>query len=829
MMNVQSPGTTNPNAQRVGLYDFHGHMRDQKLHDRVITEQECAVNHQQLSVYRPYPIISQVVSPNALAQHVENYSDLESRVLLRHRFDQQAKYCETAGERSATDKAIGASGEQAADLANTTAATEKNCYELKRWDNRVLETQGYRSDKKFPKNSRHSICINGKSNTSPNHTGLCSYSLPNRSYALSVHLNGPDAGSDPCAFSSPRTLSSICATSPAAYENCQLQVTRREQSNSIASSTLTSCGSYFNSHAAGGRSHNFSQPPAQYNVHEQPYDEIGNSHFYQNVPTEQRITSATCKSSVSSELQPYTDRCTRSPAPVASEVRFKLESTAVEEVIRPGVCDKMPGSQPMTIAYTGTTGVTQPATGRHVVDILADNQGDLIKTDSPNFLCTPLPQHWRVNKSLQTPFKVVALSDIPDGTPVSVMAGNDENYSAELRNATATMKGCVARFNDLRFLGRSGRGKSFNLTITVFSHPPQVATYQRAIKITVDGPREPRRHRQKQLEEKGVLFPDGFHLRRNQTYPNQIDPNRMITGGTSGWGYTQAQLPYLTQSHHARVQSAARAGNIGNVTPGSLSQSGSITPPGGLNMIKREESHGSGHLSSGNGTGCNNGSGNDSLTIRFSEVHLERFANRSFVYPGSAGFTGYEGAMLPAVSHSQSASNPYGTSHTATAVAPYFYPAALYPAGNLASYNSVGQNYEGNGNSGVNNSSSNNNNNTSCAGSGNVNNNNVDSNDTTSPTTTGRVRAGGSSVGSEGDISSTLSPGNGSVRDDGQHVVDGAISLLIPERWGHQNGAAATIEAVTRAQRNRSLDHHHVRSAAVNPGSGLHEDVWRPY
>ncbi|CAI9622732.1 unnamed protein product [Staurois parvus] len=39
------------------------------------------------------------------------------------------------------------------------------------------------------------------------------------------------------------------------------------------------------------------------------------------------------------------------------------------------------------------------------------------------------------------------------------MAGNDENYSAELRNATAAMKSQVARFNDLRFVGRSGRGK----------------------------------------------------------------------------------------------------------------------------------------------------------------------------------------------------------------------------------------------------------------------------------------------------------------------------------------------------------------------------------
>ena len=38
----------------------------------------------------------------------------------------------------------------------------------------------------------------------------------------------------------------------------------------------------------------------------------------------------------------------------------------------------------------------------------------------------------------------------------------------------------------------SHSGKSFNLTITVGTNPAQVATYQKAIKVTVDGPREPR-------------------------------------------------------------------------------------------------------------------------------------------------------------------------------------------------------------------------------------------------------------------------------------------------------------------------------------------------
>ena len=35
-------------------------------------------------------------------------------------------------------------------------------------------------------------------------------------------------------------------------------------------------------------------------------------------------------------------------------------------------------------------------------------------------------------------------------------------------------------------------GKMLCLTVNVGTHPPQVATYSRAIKVTVDGPREPR-------------------------------------------------------------------------------------------------------------------------------------------------------------------------------------------------------------------------------------------------------------------------------------------------------------------------------------------------
>uniref|UniRef100_A0A803JJ87 Runt-related transcription factor n=1 Tax=Xenopus tropicalis TaxID=8364 RepID=A0A803JJ87_XENTR len=176
---------------------------------------------------------------------------------------------------------------------------------------------------------------------------------------------------------------------------------------------------------------------------------------------------------------------------------------------------------------------------RTVVDVLADHAGELVRTDSPNFLCSVLPSHWRCNKTLPVAFKVVALGDVPDGTVVTVMAGNDENYSAELRNASAVMKNQVARFNDLRFVGRSGRGKSFTLTITVFTSPTQVATYHRAIKVTVDGPREPRRHRQK-LEEQSKPFSDRFSDLR-QTFRVQPNSNPRATLTNTNPFSSQAQ------------------------------------------------------------------------------------------------------------------------------------------------------------------------------------------------------------------------------------------------------------------------------------------------
>lgn len=43
---------------------------------------------------------------------------------------------------------------------------------------------------------------------------------------------------------------------------------------------------------------------------------------------------------------------------------------------------------------------------RSMVEVLADHPGELVRTDSPNFLCSVLPTHWRCNKTLPIAFKV---------------------------------------------------------------------------------------------------------------------------------------------------------------------------------------------------------------------------------------------------------------------------------------------------------------------------------------------------------------------------------------------------------------------------------------
>ncbi|KAI3379919.1 hypothetical protein SNEBB_006187 [Seison nebaliae] len=114
---------------------------------------------------------------------------------------------------------------------------------------------------------------------------------------------------------------------------------------------------------------------------------------------------------------------------------------------------------------------------------------------SNNYYCTRLPSHWRYNKRLPQPFMVLCPTQIDnlDGQYVVIEAGNDHCQKAQLKNNVTQFRGTVAIFSDLRFMDKSGRGKLFTLNINVHTYPPQILRYNNAIKITVDGPRLPRR------------------------------------------------------------------------------------------------------------------------------------------------------------------------------------------------------------------------------------------------------------------------------------------------------------------------------------------------
>ncbi len=75
-------------------------------------------------------------------------------------------------------------------------------------------------------------------------------------------------------------------------------------------------------------------------------------------------------------------------------------------------------------------------------------------------------------------------------------------------------------------------GKSFTLTITVFTNPPQVATYHRAIKVTVDGPREPRSE-YKDTHILNVAYTPRKLMYKADTLYRAVDPKKSLQ--TPNW------------------------------------------------------------------------------------------------------------------------------------------------------------------------------------------------------------------------------------------------------------------------------------------------------
>lgn len=96
----------------------------------------------------------------------------------------------------------------------------------------------------------------------------------------------------------------------------------------------------------------------------------------------------------------------RIPVDPSTSRRFTPPSTAFP-------CGKM-GENSGALGAAAAGGRARPEV-RSVVDVLADHAGELVRTDSPNFLCSVLPSHWRCNKTLPVAFKV--RGDLLGGSP----------------------------------------------------------------------------------------------------------------------------------------------------------------------------------------------------------------------------------------------------------------------------------------------------------------------------------------------------------------------------------------------------------------------------
>ncbi|XP_016151258.1 runt-related transcription factor 2-like [Sinocyclocheilus grahami] len=224
---------------------------------------------------------------------------------------------------------------------------------------------------------------------------------------------------------------------------------------------------------------------------------------------------------------------------------------------------------------------------RSMAEIIADHPAELVRTDSPNFLCSVLPSHWRCNKTLPVAFKVVALGEVSDGTVVTVMAGNDENYSAELRNASGVMKNQVARFNDLRFVGRSGRGESIFCSMLIAGHRPKLDDSPKA-GLFSDRLSELERIRQTTMR---VTVPTQTP-RPSLSSPNSFTPQgqTQITDprqaqSSPPWSYDQAYPSYLSPMaspsvHSTTPLSSSRATGLPSISdvPRRLPGSTDLSP-----------------------------------------------------------------------------------------------------------------------------------------------------------------------------------------------------------------------------------------------------------
>lgn len=91
----------------------------------------------------------------------------------------------------------------------------------------------------------------------------------------------------------------------------------------------------------------------------------------------------------------------RIPVDPSASRRFSPPSSSLQPL--PGKMNEVspPAGQPDAAVPR-----LRPHENRSMAEIIADHPAELVRTDSPNFLCSVLPSHWRCNKTLPVAFKV---------------------------------------------------------------------------------------------------------------------------------------------------------------------------------------------------------------------------------------------------------------------------------------------------------------------------------------------------------------------------------------------------------------------------------------
>lgn len=78
-------------------------------------------------------------------------------------------------------------------------------------------------------------------------------------------------------------------------------------------------------------------------------------------------------------------------------------------------------------------------------------------TEDPEIFVNCLPKFTRANKFIGTYSVCVVDGRVPDGTMVIIKAFSEKTGWGQMKNNTAVLRDGLACFQDLRFIGKSGR------------------------------------------------------------------------------------------------------------------------------------------------------------------------------------------------------------------------------------------------------------------------------------------------------------------------------------------------------------------------------------